>query len=117
MPNKKTSMKKTDNQTQKVNKSVKNKIELKFLTELLNKPAVFNLRSNRKIYGIVRFIDHHFNSILSDVVEIRQIVKKKETKILERKISNLILRGDSVITILLLDEPKIPKNKDCSSIL
>lgn len=79
---------------------------LKILSELLNKPSVINLRSNRKIFGIIRFIDRHFNVIMSDVVEIRQSSKRQnnesETKISERKIPNLILRGDSVITISTL---------------
>lgn len=85
---------------------------LKIFSELLNKPSVLNLRSNRKIFGTIRFIDRHFNVILSDVVEIRQSKKIKnndsESKILERKIPNMILRGDSVITISLVENARQP---------
>lgn len=81
------------------------KIKLKFLKEIKNNPCIINLRSNRKLRGIVKFIDHHFNMVLTDVVEIRKIrnknkgVKKKEGGVIERKIKYMILRGDNVISM------------------
>lgn len=83
----------------------KKKKGLEFLDEILHTACLLNLRSNRKLFGIVRFIDKHFNVILTDAIEIRRSVKKcketkkKEVKIIERKIQNMVIRGDSIISI------------------
>lgn len=83
----------------------KDKLALDFLKNIKNCPCIVNLRSNRKLCGIVRVIDHHFNMILTDVTEIRKTksknkgVKKREGTTVERKIKCLVLRGDSVISV------------------
>lgn len=81
------------------------KVELKFLKNLKNEVCVINLRSNRKVFGIVKAVDNHFNVILSDAVEIRQSSKlnkesnETEIKNYERKLKCLFIRGDSVISV------------------
>lgn len=85
--------------------TVEDKIGLNYLKEIVNKYCAINLRSNRKLYGLIKFIDYHFNLILHDVIEIKKVVrknketKKKETKIVETKFMNLFVRGDNIISI------------------
>lgn len=86
-------------------REIKSKTNLIFLKTIVNQACTINLRSNRKLHGIIRFVDHHFNMILSNAVEIRRQksnnkgIKRKKGQIIERNIKNLIIRGDNIISI------------------
>eukprot|EP01156_Anaeramoeba_ignava_P020073 Anaeramoba_ignava/c12640_g2_i1.p1 GENE.c12640_g2_i1~~c12640_g2_i1.p1 ORF type:complete len:112 (-),score=34.09 c12640_g2_i1:20-355(-) len=82
---------------------------LSMLTECVKNgiPVIISLRNNKKLHGIVRAFDRHFNMVLENVKEIwTEIPKKgkgkKKSKPVNRDrfISKMFLRGDSVILVL-----------------
>ncbi|KAH0788665.1 small nuclear ribonucleoprotein sm d2 [Histomonas meleagridis] len=64
-------------------------------------PILVQLRSNRKLYGIPKAIDRHWNMILESVLEMwsPNVKDGKPVKIESRKIDRLFLRGDNVISV------------------
>ena len=73
-------------------------------------------RNNRKIYGQLRAFDRHMNMVLENIVEIWTEVSsnkkgsKPNIRNMERNISKMFLRGDSVI--LVVKKPSADLIKD-----
>lgn len=63
-------------------------------------------RNNRKLYGQLRAFDRHMNMVLENIIEIwTEVAKNKKgskanSRNMERHISKLFLRGDSVILVV-----------------
>lgn len=59
------------------------------------------LRSNRKLLGVPKAVDRHWNMILENCTEFWSPDSKngKPVQIISRKISRLFLRGDNVICV------------------
>ncbi|OHT04695.1 Sm protein [Tritrichomonas foetus] len=64
-------------------------------------PILIALRSNRKLYGIPKAIDRHWNIIIESCTELWSPESKdgKPVNIQKRKINRLFLRGDNVICV------------------
>lgn len=71
-------------------------------TIILNKIVVIFVRNNKKLIGYIRAFDRHMNLILEHVKEVWTTISTNYNVIHhERFILKMILRGDSVILILL----------------
>lgn len=71
-------------------------------TIILNKIVVIFVRNNKKLIGYIRAFDRHMNLILEHVKEVWTTISTNHSIIHhERFILKMILRGDSVILILL----------------
>lgn len=64
-------------------------------------PVLIALRSNRKLIGIPKAIDRHWNMILENCTELWSPDSKngKPVQVQTRKIQRLFLRGDNVICV------------------
>ncbi|KAL0234008.1 hypothetical protein PCE1_002511 [Barthelona sp. PCE] len=63
--------------------------------------VLVNCRNNRQIYGILRFFDNHFDLIIEEALEIW--TSEGPGGVLmprQRKLGNMMVRGDSVISIV-----------------
>jgi small nuclear ribonucleoprotein D2 len=70
-----------------------------------NEPVLINCRNNKKLLGRVKAFDRHCNMVLENVQElwtetVRNAKGKKRTKPMDRFISKMFLRGDSVILVV-----------------
>ena len=64
-------------------------------------PILIALRSNRKLYGIPKAVDRHWNIIIENCTELWSPEAKdgKPVTIQQRKINRLFLRGDNIICV------------------
>lgn len=70
-----------------------------------NEPVLISCRHNRKLLARVKAFDRHCNMVLENVQELwTEVVKnaagKKKAKPMDRFISKMFLRGDSVVLVV-----------------
>lgn len=67
-----------------------------------NTKVIVRCRFDRMLVGYVRAFDKHFNMLLTDVNEV--VTNSKDGEAQQRVISTIVLRGDSVVYVLKLQQ-------------
>nr|UXY86716.1 small nuclear ribonucleoprotein SM D2 [Cryptomonas paramecium] len=67
-----------------------------------NRPVIVFIRNNKKLVGYIRAFDKHVNLIFENVRELWTTCAKETISYHERYIAKMILRGDSIVLLLLI---------------